>query len=125
MEVHKGNNHSKSVQCNLCDLECRTDSELLLHEEQVHKKSKFMCSECNSAYPSARKLEEHKQHKHCVISWYPCDHCGFKCANITDLDVHIASHHKSNETKRRKDIDMRDVQNKRPCNPADPMHSKS
>ena len=45
---------------------------------------------------SATKLQEHKQHKHAVISWYPCDHCGHKAANVEDLDAHIGKYHGGN-----------------------------
>ena len=119
--------HSQCVPCKLCDFECGTDSELLLPEEQVHKKSKFSCDKCNTTYPSSRKLQDHKQHKHSDISWYPCDYCGFKCANVDDLDSHIETVHKSdnqsNKRQRRKDFEIRDVRNKKPCDPSDPRHS--
>ena len=73
----------------MCEIGCGTESELLLHEEQVHKKSKFLCDECQQSFASGNKLREHKQHKHSVITWYPCDHCGYKSGNFVELHYHI------------------------------------
>ena len=126
LEVHRNSVHTMIIKCNLCVFERGTESELLLHEEQIHKKSKFSCTECNIIYQSSKRLQEHRQYKHSEISWYGCDHCGNRFTNINLLDEHIQSNHSTNtksSSKSRKDVDMRDVQNKKPCNPADRLHN--
>ena len=94
--------------------------ELLVHEEQVHKISKFSCHDCKTVFQSLRRLNEHRQHKHSETNVYTCDRCGCKCTTLEELDKHIQTSHSNHS---RKNIDIRDVRNKEPCNPADPRHS--
>ena len=66
------------------------------------------------------------QYQHSIISRYECDYCGHKVENLTKLDAHIASTHVSIQNKKpNKDIDMRDLSHRKPCNPASPTHKSS
>ena len=128
LEEHKSIEHVHrfAIKCHLCDYEFGAESDLLLHEEETHKKSRFECSECNKNFPSTKRLQEHRQYKHSSISWFPCDHCGKRFTTISSLDEHIKYNHSSHcstESRSRKDIDMRDLRHRKPCNPADPAHS--
>ena len=64
------------------------------------------------------------QYKHSELSWYPCDHFGKRFSNFNDLDDHIEKEHSSTKNSNsRKNIDIRNVNNKKPCNPSDPSHT--
>ena len=65
------------------------------------------------------------QYHHAAVTYYPCDHCGYKFENLTKLDEHIASAHTPSENRKpSKDIDICDPSNRKPCNPASPTHTK-
>ena len=126
LEVHKSKKHSQFVKCKLCEKEYNTESELLVHEELDHNKSKFICQECTRIFPSSKKLQDHMQYQHGVVSHYPCDYCGYKFENITDLDEHIAGTHMIvQNNKPNKDVDMRDLSDREPCNPSSPTHTSN
>ena len=124
LEVHKSEEHSLVAHCKLCEKEFRTESELLVHEELDHKRSKFSCTECARIFPSSRRMQDHMQYQHGAVSHYPCDYCGHKFENLSRLDEHITSTHSfSDKRKPNKDIDICDLSNRKPCNPASPRHT--
>ena len=124
LEVHKSKEHEVVFKCKLCEDEFSTESELLLHEELDHRRSRFTCNECEKIFPSNSRLQNHKQHVHAVSTHCVCDYCGFKCDTLKDLDLHIENTHAAFKNKR-KDIDMRDLSHRKPCDPSSPTHSRS
>ena len=89
------------------------------HETNIHRKTKHTCAKCSSTFNTSSKLKEHKTKKH-QEDIYPCDHCKFKAESIKALDAHISAIHK---TRRSKDVDMRSLKNRIPCNFSDPGHT--
>ena len=81
--------------------------------------TKHTCLICKYSFNTQSKLREHKEKKH-QEDIYPCDHCKFKADSIRSLDIHIVAYHQS---KRSKDIDMRSLKNRTPCNFSDPLHT--
>ena len=65
------------------------------------------------------------QYHHAAVTYYPCDHCGNKYENLTKLDEHIDITHTTSENRKpSKDIDICDLTNRKPCNPASPTHTR-
>ena len=89
------------------------------HEKDIHKVNKYHCDLCDNYFTKFEKLEEHKTKKH-NIGLFPCNECHYKAMNLSMLDDHIAQCH---VMKKKKDIDIRDVTNKKPCDPSHPRHS--
>ena len=65
-------------------------------------------------------MEEHKANKH-DIGLYSCDHCGHKAKSFGELDTHIGIQHI--QTKKNKNVDMRDLSDRVPCDPYHPSHT--
>ena len=119
LEVHRSMEHSLVVKCKLCEKKYRTESELLVHEELDHNKTIFGCTDCSRIFLSSKRLQDHMQYQHSIVSHCQCDYCGQKFENWTELDAHIASEHKfSQNEKSNKDMDICDLSNRKPCNPA-------
>ena len=126
LEVHRSMEHSLVVKCKLCEKKYRTESELLVHEELDHNKTKFGCTDCSRIFPSSKRLQDHMQYQHSIVSHCQCDYCGQKFENWTELDAHIASEHKFSQNKKpNKNVDIRDLSHRKPCNPASPAHTSS
>ena len=107
-----------TITCELCDYSTSSEENLALHETNIHKRTKHNCTECNSNFSSTKKLSDHKKQKH-KENIFPCDHCGYRAGSIQSLDSHIKTHNK----KQDKNVDMRDLSDRSPCNFTDPSHT--
>ena len=105
--------------CGLCDYQTSEEPNLNEHQHQVtiHKRTKHACSKCSYSFNSITKLKEHMTKKH-QENCYSCDHCKFRANSLTTLDAHIQRTHKS------KNIDIRRLENRVPCDFTDPAHSQ-
>ena len=103
--------------CEFCEFKTSSEANLTEHQVTTHKRTKYTCNICNSSFNSASKLSEHMNKKH-QENVFPCDHCKFKSNGLSSLDTHIAASHPAN-----KDIDIRQLKNRSPCNFTDPSHS--
>ena len=117
MKTHSSMSHFK---CELCDFSSDTQSSLYMHESDIHKKSKYQCSLCSTYFTKPENLDVHKFNKH-NIGVYPCNDCGYKATSLTVLDDHIENEHV--HMKRDKNVDIRDLSNRIPCDPYHPSHT--
>ena len=108
-----------NITCNMCDFQTRTEEDLIQHESEIHRKTRYTCEKCSSYFNTMPKLKEHKTSKH-QEQVFPCDHCKFKANSIHALDKHIESYHR---IKSGKNVDMWNVEGRDPCNFTDPSHS--
>ena len=120
--THIGDQVSRktSVTCELCNFATDTQASLHMHERNIHKKSKYHCNLCSYYFTKSESLEEHKASKH-NIGVFPCNDCGLKAKSITELDEHIKYQHK--HQGKDKNIDIRDLSDRVPCNPFHPSHT--
>jgi len=92
------NEHLKSVHakeknffCNECDYETMFRSDLLKHDELVHKKVKKSCQECGK---QVANLPEHVRMVHRKEKNFKCNYCGYSCAKQSDMKKHTKNVHK-------------------------------
>ena len=97
-----------------------TQSALYIHEQNVHMKSKYHCDLCTNYFTKPESLNEHKARKH-NFGLYPCNECGHKATSFDNLDEHIKQYH--GDSRRDKNIDMRDLSDRTPCDPTNPNHT--
>ena len=109
-----------SLNCDLCSFQFKTQSALHIHEQTVHMKSKYQCDLCTNYFTKPETLSEHKAIKH-NVGLYPCNECGYKSTSLDNLDEHIKQHH--GDSRRDKNIDMRDLSDRIPCDPTNPNHT--
>ena len=83
-------------------------------------KSKYTCDLCTNYFTTPENLEEHKTKKH-NIGVFPCNDCSFKSESLNKLDEHIAQCHEV--AAQDKNVDIRDISERTPCNPAHPDHT--
>ena len=121
LSIHKITHVTQaSFNCELCNFSAESQSSLYVHEKQIHNKSKYQCNLCTNYFTKPESLKEHKSKKH-NIDVYPCNECGIKTKNLDALDVHIEQCH--GQLKRNKDIDIRDLSGREPCDPFHPRHT--
>ena len=121
LSEHINTQHShESYTCEHCHFVSEDQSSLYMHERNIHQKQKYQCSLCTNYFTKPENLEEHKASKH-NIGLYPCNDCGFKAKSFGELDRHIEHEHVY--TKQNKNIDIRDLTNRVPCDPYHPNHT--
>ena len=113
---HTIEKHSTHL-CEFCDFTTSDETNLNQHQLTIHKIIKHSCPKCNIRLNSAR---EHMSKKH-QENVFPCDQCGFRSDSIPNLDNHTEGSHPRN---RNKNIDIRQLRNRSPCNFTDCSHSK-
>ena len=94
----KIHSQSKTYKCNMCDITCNTNNDLLLHikihntsqVEDNHEKQKFNCSKCDKEYTDMSKLRRHDWRSHRSI---PCNICGEELQSRQDISEHRQKKH--------------------------------
>ena len=120
IEHPHGITSNSKIICEFCDFVSDKQSTMFTHERNIHQKNKYQCNLCTHYFTNPEKLKEHKTSKH-NVDVYPCNECGYKAKSIGDLDMHIEHHHENK--KQDKDVDIRDLSSRTPCNPQHPSHS--
>ena len=69
------------------------------------------------------ELRQHMRTQH-ENSTFPCNDCRYKAQNLSQLDDHIGECH-SYSRSGRKNIDIRNLNDKMPCDPSNPLHSST
>lgn len=81
----------KNYFCNLCDYKTLFKSDLLKHDELVHRKIKKSCQECGKKIAN---LYEHIRIVHKKEKNFKCNYCGYSCAKQSDMKKHSKNVHK-------------------------------
>ena len=115
--IHNKDNTSK---CGLCNFKSANSDSLNDHMKTHSNLSTVKCDICTTYFTQPESLEVHKVKKH-DIGLYPCNDCGVKAKSLSELDKHIEQVH--TYLKRDKNIDMRDLSDRIPCDPSHPSHT--
>jgi len=81
----------KNYFCNLCDYKTMFKSDLLKHDDLVHRKLKKSCLECGK---QVANLPEHVRMVHRKEKNFKCNYCGYSCAKQSDMKKHSKNVHK-------------------------------
>ena len=119
---HEKNIHNKenNDKCSLCNFKSANTDSLNDHMKTHSNPSNIKCNYCTTYFTQPETLEAHKVNKH-NIDVYPCNDCGVKAKSLSELDDHIRQVH--TYSKRDKNIDMRDLSDRTPCDPQHPNHT--
>ena len=81
----------KNYFCNLCDYKTLFKSDLIKHDDLVHRKIKKTCQECGK---QVANLPEHVRMVHRKEKNFKCSYCGYSCAKQSDMKKHSKNVHK-------------------------------
>jgi len=81
----------KNYFCHLCAYNTLFKSDLMKHDELVHKKNKKSCQECGK---QVANLHEHIRMVHKKEKNFKCNYCGYSCAKQSDMKKHSKNVHK-------------------------------
>jgi hypothetical protein len=85
---HKEKYHPAVIRCYYCINRFESLDELDIHVATVHN---FKCDLCPSHFVALVLLTQHKEKYHPAI--FGCKCCIKRCANLEDLNSHVASEH--------------------------------
>lgn len=93
--------------CNICDKTLK-DSSSYNNHVKMHEDGSYdiLCKECNKAFPSLRKLNEHVDAMHNKL--HTCEICKKSVASAQSLRVHKLTHEEGHITNRPYKCDMCD-----------------
>jgi len=83
----------KNYFCQQCDYKTLFKSDLLKHDELVHRKIKKSCPHCGK---QVANLHEHIRLVHKKEKKFKCNYCGYTCAKQSDMKKHTRNVHKVN-----------------------------
>jgi len=81
----------KNYFCNMCDYKTLFKSDLIKHDDLVHRKLKKTCQECGK---QVANLPEHVRMVHRKEKNFKCSYCGYSCAKQSDMKKHSRNVHK-------------------------------
>lgn len=81
----------KSYYCNHCEYKTLFKSDLIKHDELVHRKIKKSCPHCGK---QVANLHEHIRLVHKKEKKFKCNYCGYMCAKQSDMKKHTRNVHK-------------------------------
>lgn len=81
----------KNYFCKMCDYKTLFKSDLLKHDDLVHRKLKKTCQECGK---QVANLPEHVRMVHRKEKNFKCSYCGYSCAKQSDMKKHSKNVHK-------------------------------
>ena len=81
----------KNYFCNICDYKTLFKSDLIKHDDLVHRKLKKTCQECGK---QVANLPEHVRMVHRKEKNFKCSYCGYSCAKQSDMKKHSRNVHK-------------------------------
>ena len=77
--------------CSICEYRTLFKSDLVKHDDLVHKKFRRSCPDCGKQIAN---LHEHTRLVHKKIKKYKCNYCGYTCGKKGDIDKHTRNVHK-------------------------------
>ena len=80
----------KKIQCDKCDYQCRSKSQLTCHMKTHidHEDRKYKCHICTKGFVSGQKLNEHIL-THAKIKPYKCEFCNQAFSNFSGHRQHM------------------------------------
>ena len=119
LHTHQASEHCTEFKCNNCNYKTNYLNDLTEHNKE-HTNTKYHCDLCKTYFSSTYKLEAHLTQKH-NKGRFPCNMCKHKAITLESLDEHIMQKHGVRVNK--KDIDIRNLDDRQPCDPSEPFHS--
>ena len=84
-------NKRKSFFCGICDYKTMFRSDLVKHEDSVHKKLRKSCPDCGK---NVANVHEHVRLVHKKEKKFKCNVCAYMCSKQADMKKHSKNVHK-------------------------------